>query len=62
METQYDHGLYHNIVEYGYLNSEAYQVSADYIYETLNSLDPKTKAGLIREISKITSRDAHPTN
>jgi len=62
METQYDHGLYHNIVEYGYRNSDAYQMSADYVSEVLRTLDPKTKTDVIREICKITSRDAHPTN
>jgi hypothetical protein len=47
METQYDYGLYHNMVEYG--------------YEVLRTLDPKTRTNVIRKICKITSRDAHPT-
>jgi hypothetical protein len=62
METQYDHGLYHNLVEYGYRNLDAFQVSTEYVYEVLKTLDSKTRTDVIREICKITSRDAHPTN
>jgi hypothetical protein len=62
METQYDHGLYHNLVEYGYRNLDAFQVSTEYVYEVLKTLDYKTRTDVIREICKITSRDAHPTN
>jgi hypothetical protein len=62
METQYDHGLYHNLVEYGYRNLDAFQVSTEYVYEVLKTLDPKTRTDVTREICKITSRDAHPTN
>ena len=62
METQYDHGLYHNLVEYGYRNLDAFQVSTEYVYEVLKTLDPKTRTDVIREICKITSRDAHPIN
>ena len=62
METQYDYGLYHNLVEYGYRNLDAFQVSTEYVYEVLKTLDSKTRTDVIREICKITSRDAHPTN
>ena len=62
METQYDYGLYHNIVEYGYRNPESLQMSTDYVYEVIKTLDTKTRTDVIREICKITSRDAHPTN
>ena len=62
METQYDYGLYNNIVEYGYRNPESLQMSTDYVYEVLRTLDPKTRTDVIREICKITSRDAHPIN